>query len=71
MDATEISRVEDYLRKRLGAPGLSITARTIKTDSAEVMLDGEFLGVLFKDDEDGETAYDFHLTILDTDLEQP
>jgi hypothetical protein len=30
---------------------------------------GEFLGVVFEDNEDGETCYHFNMTILDIDLE--
>jgi hypothetical protein len=33
-----------------------------------VNLDGEFIGVLFRDDEDDEVSYDFHMAILDIDL---
>jgi len=34
-----------------------------------VMLAGEFIGVLFKDIDEGETSYDFHMSILEIDIE--
>jgi hypothetical protein len=36
--------------------------------AAEVYLGDEFLGVIFRDDEDGELSYNFSMAILDIDL---
>jgi hypothetical protein len=47
-----------------------VRTRPRKNDSAEVYLNDEFLGVLSKDDEDGELCYHFAMTILDLDLEE-
>jgi hypothetical protein len=65
----ERARIEAYLRTRFGAPKLEVRMRPRKYDSAEVYLNDEFLGVLSKDDEDGELCYHFAMTILDLDLE--
>lgn len=65
----EIAKIERYLRGKFRNTGISIEGRKNKDDSSEVMLDGEFIGVLFKDEDDGETSYDLHMTILDIDLE--
>lgn len=70
MDPQERARVETYLRTRFGAPKLEVRTRPRKTDSAEVYLNDEFLGVLSKDDEDGELCYHFAMTILDLDLDE-
>ena len=43
--------------------------RPRKTDSAEVYVGEEFIGVLFLDDEEGDRSYNFQMAILDTDLE--
>jgi hypothetical protein len=32
------------------------------------MLADEFIGVLFKDIDEGETSYDFHMSILEMDI---
>ena len=37
-------------------------------DSIEILLNGEFLGLVYKTVEDGETSYDFNMSILDIDL---
>ena len=42
---------------------------TAELDSADVTNNGEFLGVVFEDKEDGETCYHYNMTILDIDLE--
>lgn len=70
MDPEERARVETYLRTRFGAPKLEVRTRPRKNDSAEVYLNDEFLGVLSKDDEEGELCYHFAMTILDLDLEE-
>lgn len=69
MKQNEREAVEQYLRKRFGA-AIEVRARPKKTDSAEVYLNGEFLGVLSRDDEEGELCYHFAMTILELDLEQ-
>nr|WP_246723610.1 DUF3126 family protein [Rhizobium sp. ARZ01] len=45
-----------------------VKARPKKDESAEVYLVDEFLGVVFRDDEDGELSYNFSMAILDIDL---
>jgi hypothetical protein len=60
--------VQAYLRGKFGTDRIGIMNRADKDDSAEVMLGDEFIGVIFRDDEDGDVSYDFHMTILDIDL---
>ncbi|MEQ8335257.1 MULTISPECIES: DUF3126 family protein [Nisaea] len=69
MQKSEIEKVQRYLRQTFGNHGISIEGRPNKDDSAEVSLDGEFIGVIFKDDEEGDVSYDFHMTILEMDLD--
>ncbi|MBI1187289.1 MAG: DUF3126 family protein [Alphaproteobacteria bacterium] len=69
MSPEERGRVEAYLRKRLGATTLSIRARPRKTDSAEVYIGEEFVGVLSRDDEEGELSWHFTMSILEMDLD--
>lgn len=68
MDKTEIKRVEAYLRQKFRLPSISVFKRPNKDDSAEVNIGDEFIGVIFKDDEDGEVSYAFQMAILDIDL---
>ncbi|PZP55444.1 MAG: DUF3126 domain-containing protein [Micavibrio aeruginosavorus] len=67
-DKTETTKLEKYLQNKFGNPGLALRSRQTG-DSLEVLLNGEFLGVIYKDEEDGELAYDFNMAILDIDLD--
>ena len=69
MDKSEIKRVEKYLRDRFKMPAICVHPRPQKDDSAEVNIGDEFIGVIFKDEEDGEISYAFQMAILDIDLE--
>ena len=50
---------------------ITIVERPKQDDSVEVHVNGEFIGVIFKDVEDGETSYAFNMAILEMDLPQP
>ena len=68
LDKSEIKRLEAYLRDKFRMPSISVFARPNKDDSAEVNIADEFIGVIFKDEEDGEVSYAFQMAILDIDL---
>ncbi|MBB5518796.1 DUF3126 family protein [Amphiplicatus metriothermophilus] len=68
MEPSEIARLQLYLRTKFNSPSLSVRRRPNKADSAEVYMGDEFLGVIFRDDEDGEVSYDFNMAILEMDL---
>lgn len=65
----EMVKVQDYLRRTFGAPGIGIKPRAQAADSIEVLMNGEFIGIIYKNEEDGETSYDFNMSILDMDLD--
>nr|WP_207620368.1 DUF3126 family protein [Oharaeibacter diazotrophicus] len=65
----ELNKIERYLRRSLGSPTITVKARPRKTDSAEVYVGEEFIGVVFEDDEDDEKSYNFQMAILGMDLE--
>lgn len=67
MKPEEVRKLEAYLKRNLNTE-LSVKARPRKDDSAEVYLADEFLGVIYRDDEDGELSYNFSMAILDIDL---
>ena len=50
-------------------PSIQVRKRPQKDDSAEVYIGEEFIGVIFRDEEDGELSYNFQMAILDFDLE--
>jgi len=63
----EIRKLEAYLKRTLN-PALVVKARPRKDDSAEVYLGDEFIGVIYRDDEDGDLSYNFSMAILEVDL---
>lgn len=67
-NAEEMSRLQNYLTKTLKCQGFALKKREKVGDSVEVLLDGEFVGVIYKDTEDGETSYDFNMAILESDI---
>ncbi|GLK75221.1 DUF3126 family protein [Methylopila musalis] len=69
MDKLELERVQSYMRKLFQNQTIRVTKRPRKDDSAEVYLGDEFVGVLFRDDEDGDLSYNFQMAILETDLD--
>ncbi len=68
MTRDEILKLERYLHKLFRVPELQVRQRPKKEDSAEVYIGEEFIGVIFRDEEEGETAYQFQMAILDFDL---
>ena len=69
MDRVVISKIQNQMRKSLGSKSIKVEGRENKLDSADVTNNGDFLGVVFEDKEDGDTCYHFNMTILDIDLE--
>ena len=70
MDRVTISKIQNYMRSSLGSKLIKVEGRENKLDSADVTLNGEFIGVVFEDKEDGDTCYHFNMTILDIDLKE-
>ncbi len=70
MDNAEIIRVQRYLRRKFRLDEISLHRRSNKDDSVEVNIGDEFIGVLFRDEEDGEVSYAFNMAILEFDLEE-
>ena len=68
MTRDEILKLERYLKKVFRLSELQVRQRPRKEDSAEVYIGEEFIGVLFRDDDEGEIAYQFQMAILDYDL---
>ena len=69
MTKEEIAKLQGYLRKTFKLPSILVKARPKKDDSAEVYIGDEFIGVLFKDDEEDDVSYNFQMAILDYDLD--
>jgi hypothetical protein len=70
ISATEIKQLQTFLATKFANPGLTVRARPQAPDSLEVLLNGEFLAVIYKDEDEGETSYTLNMAILDIDLEE-
>jgi hypothetical protein len=68
MTPAEIKALEAYLRKKFELNAIEIKKRHKKQDSVEVFVKDEFVGVIYKDDEDNEVTYQFQMAILEDDL---
>ncbi|MGI9371648.1 MAG: DUF3126 family protein [Hyphomicrobiales bacterium] len=71
MDVEEIRKLEAYFRSKFQLPSIEIRRRPQKDDSAEVYISDEFIGVIFRDDEDEDLSWNFQMAILEFDLEIP
>ena len=68
MTESEVQKLQNYLRNKFGNDNFRLVDRIKSTDSVEVYLGEEFIGTLYRDDEDGEVSYDFNMAILEIDL---
>jgi hypothetical protein len=64
----EIRKLDAYFKRTFNNPTLEVKARPRKDDSCELYVGDEFLGIIFKDEDDGELSYNFSMAILDVDL---
>ena len=70
MKPEEIRKLEAFLRKKFELSNIQVKARPRKDDSAEVYIGDEFVGVIFRDDEDEDLSWNFQMAILEIDLEE-
>ena len=62
----EIRKLDAYFKRTFRNPSLEVKARPRKDDSAELYIGDEFLGLVFKDEDEGD--YNFSMAILEIDL---
>lgn len=68
MTTNEIARVQDYLRRTFSNDRIAIDPPAKRGAPVEVRVGDEFIGVLHRDEEEGEVSYALHITILEEDL---
>ena len=66
---SEMQQVQTYLRKLFDNDNVFLKEGTGKDAPAEVLLGSQFIGVLYKNEDEGETSYDFNMSILPEDME--
>lgn len=68
MNPTEIKRLQTYLQTKFDNAKLTLNVRKEDKSSLEVLLAGEFIGTIYRDEDEGDVSYDFNMAILDIDL---
>lgn len=68
MTLQEIEKVTNYLKNKFKNDGINLKLSKSDEDMAEVYIGSEFIGTLYKDEDEGEISYDFNMSIIDIDL---
>jgi len=68
MTLYEITRVQEYLRLTFSNTRIRIQPPKKPDAPIEVYLGDEFVGVLYRDEEEGEVSYTLNISILEEDL---
>ena len=68
MTPNEIARVQAYLRNLFGNDRIVIDPPPKRGAPVEVRVGEEFIGVLHRDEEEGEVSYSLQVAILEMDL---
>jgi hypothetical protein len=68
MTPGEIAKVQAYLRKLFGNDKIQIKQPGKRGAPVEFFVGEEFVGVVHRDDEDGDVSYALQISILEEDL---
>ena len=66
----DLPRLQRYLVKMFRNEGVQIAMHPKKNDMAEVSLGEEFIGPIYREEEDGEVSYQLQIVVLDIDLDE-
>ena len=69
MNQPEILKLQKLLQVKVNNKNIDVRPRHKITDSVEVFIGDESVGLIHLDDEDGDKSYIFNMSILDIDLE--
>ncbi len=69
MNKTEMAKLEAYMRRSSATTPSASARRSRRTTSAEVYIKDEFVGVLYRDEDEGELSWNFTMAILEMDVE--
>jgi uncharacterized protein DUF3126 len=61
MDKSEILKLQAYLRRSFGAPGIKVMPSSKSKDAAEVQFGERRIGTITVDDEDGDRSFSFEM----------
>lgn len=64
----EKTQLENYLKKKFCNKDIQLVLPNKADKPAEVFINKEFIGTIYKDIDEGEVSYDFNIAILGEDL---
>ncbi|GAN62147.1 DUF3126 family protein [Acetobacter indonesiensis] len=65
---SEITRLQTALRRLLGSAGLTVNPPPRAGMSVELAVNGEVIGTIHRDDDEGEVSYAINMVLLEEDL---
>ena len=68
MNDIKLKKIQSYLNTLFGTEHFVVKKRKNISDSFEIYIKDEFLGLIYEEIDENEKAYQFHMTILDEDL---
>ncbi|MDA0261357.1 MAG: DUF3126 family protein [Proteobacteria bacterium] len=68
MTRNEIARVQAYLRRTFDNNRIAVDVPAKATGTVEIRIGDEFIGVLHRDEDEGEVSYAVNISILEEDL---
>lgn len=68
MKITDIARLQTYLQQKFNNNMIKLMQRPKATDSVEMMIGDEFIGVAYRDEDEGEVSFSLSICVLEEDL---
>lgn len=68
MTPNEVARVQDYLRRTFDNNRITIALPARAGGPVEMSVGDEFIGVVHRDEDEGEISYSLNISILEEDL---
>ncbi len=68
MTSQELQKIQNYFQLKFGNSLINLKLSNSDENMAEVYIEKEFIGTLYKDEDEGEISYDFNMSIIDIDL---
>ena len=68
MTQQELLTLTNYLRNKFGNTDINLKLSKSDDEMAEVYIASEFIGTIYRDEDEGEISYDFNMSIIDIDL---
>ena len=69
MNDIKLKKIQSYLNNLFDTEHFVVKKRKNIEDSLEIYIKDEFLGLIYEEIDENEKAYQFHMTILDEDLQ--